>query len=74
MLILTRKPGENICIFLEDGREILIRVMPNRDKPYNRSSIKVGIDAPKSINIVREELLVVQLEDEEYTETYSEDS
>jgi carbon storage regulator len=48
MLVLSRKPGERILI----GDEIkisVIRIGPN--------SVRIGIDAPPHLNIVREELV-----------------
>jgi carbon storage regulator CsrA len=51
MLILTRRTGEKIII------------IPNPDKPEERivitalSKLRVGFDAPREINIVREELI-----------------
>jgi carbon storage regulator len=47
MLVLSRKPGERILI----GNEVkitVIRIGPN--------SVRIGIDAPGHLNIVREEL------------------
>lgn len=47
MLVLSRKPGERILI----GDEItltVIRVGPN--------AVRLGIDAPEHLNIIREEL------------------
>ncbi len=47
MLVLSRKPGERILI----GDEIaitIVRIGPN--------AVRVGIDAPRDMNIVREEL------------------
>ena len=47
MLVLSRKPGERIMI----GDEIVItivRIGPN--------AVRVGIEAPRDMNIVREEL------------------
>ena len=47
MLVLSRKAGERILI----GDEIaitIVRIGPN--------SVRVGIDAPRTMNIVREEL------------------
>lgn len=49
MLVLSRKVGERILL----GEEIVIsvvRIGPN--------TVKIGIDAPKDLNIVREELCV----------------
>lgn len=47
MLVLSRKPGERILI----GNDItvtIVRIGPN--------NVRVGIDAPRDLNIVREEL------------------
>jgi len=48
MLVLSRKSGERILI----GDNVVInivRIGPN--------TVKIGIDAPKSVSIVREELV-----------------
>ncbi len=50
MLVLSRKPGERILI----GDDIVItvvRIGPN--------TVRFGVDAPKHLNIVREELVDV---------------
>jgi carbon storage regulator len=47
MLILTRKAGESIKI----GDDVTIEVLS-----VSGSSVKIGINAPKSINILRKEL------------------
>jgi carbon storage regulator len=47
MLVLSRKPGERILIG-EDVKITVIRIGPN--------SVRIGIDAPGHLNIVREEL------------------
>lgn len=47
MLVLSRKPGERILI----GDEVavtIVRIGPN--------TVRLGIDAPRTMNIVREEL------------------
>ena len=50
MLILTRKVGEGIRI----GDDIKISIMPN---PNSRSrQIRIGIEAPKHIKVLRNEL------------------
>ena len=49
MLVLSRKPGERILI----GEEIavtVVRIGPN--------TVRIGIDAPRDMNIVREELCI----------------
>ena len=48
MLVLSRKPGERIHIGT-DVKITVIRIGPN--------SVRIGIDAPGHLNIVREELL-----------------
>ena len=49
MLVLSRKPGERILI----GNEVsvtIVRIGPN--------TVRLGIEAPRNMNIVREELCV----------------
>ena len=47
MLVLSRKAGERILIG-DDVAVTIVRIGPN--------SVRVGIEAPRSTNIVREEL------------------
>ena len=47
MLVLSRKAGERILIG-DDVAITVVRIGPN--------SVRIGIEAPKSMNIVREEL------------------
>ena len=47
MLVLSRKPGERILVG-SDVKITVIRIGPN--------SVRIGIDAPGHLNIVREEL------------------
>lgn len=56
MLILTRFIGQSFNIYLEDGSYIEIKVLDNQATPVGRFS-RIGIEAPKSLNIVRTELL-----------------
>jgi len=56
MLLLTRKPKESICI----GDQIIITVIEIKG-----NAVKLGIEAPKDVKIMREELL--QYEDEDDT-------
>jgi carbon storage regulator len=49
MLVLSRKPGEKILIG-PDVTVTVVRIGPN--------TVRIGIDAPRGINIVREELYV----------------
>lgn len=48
MLILTRKVGEKIII----GENIEITILE-----YNQGNIKIGIEAPKDVKVVRYELI-----------------
>ena len=48
MLVLTRYPGQSIKI----GKDITITVLGK-----NHNCIRLGLDAPKNINILREELI-----------------
>ncbi|MBX5469995.1 MAG: carbon storage regulator CsrA [Thermoleophilaceae bacterium] len=47
MLIITRRPGERIML----GDDITVHVME-----VVGSSVRIGIDAPKSLPVYREEL------------------
>lgn len=47
MLVLSRKPGERIFIG-NDVTVTVVRIGPN--------TVRLGIEAPESLNIVREEL------------------
>ena len=48
MLILTRRPGETILI----GDNIQVTVVD-----VDRNQVRIGIDAPQEVKIVREELI-----------------
>jgi carbon storage regulator len=48
MLVLSRKPGERIMIG-NDVTVTIVRIGPN--------TVRLGIDAPSHLNIVREELV-----------------
>jgi len=56
MLILTRKVGEVIRIG-DEVKVMLVRIGPN--------SVRLGISAPKDMNIVREELVIEGLSADE---------
>jgi len=47
MLVLSRKAGESIRI----GDDIKIHIVKTGDK------VRIGIDAPRSVNVVRTELV-----------------
>jgi carbon storage regulator len=47
MLIITRRPGEKVML----GDDVVIEVIE-----VSGSSVRIGIDAPKSVPVYREEL------------------
>ena len=51
MLVLTRKRDE----FIKIGQDIVIRVMKT-----SHGSVKIGIDAPASVRVLRGELATVE--------------
>ncbi len=51
MLVLSRKPGERILVG-DEIRITVVRIGPN--------SVRLGIDAPGHMNIVREELVLLE--------------
>lgn len=48
MLVLSRQPGESIRI----GDDIMIHIVESR-----QGSIRIGVEAPADVKIVREELI-----------------
>ena len=52
MLALTRKQGESITITLPDGRAIVVEVVT-----IHPGAIKIGVEAPTDIKILRTELI-----------------
>ena len=65
MLVLSRKPGERILIG-DDVTITIVRIGPN--------TVRLGIDAPREVNIVREELCVEVPSFEGSTQTTSSDA
>lgn len=51
MLVLSRTEGEEIHLTLEDGRKIVIRYVGHKS-----GKARIGIDAPRTINVVRSEI------------------
>ncbi|HHX24939.1 MAG: carbon storage regulator [Tepidanaerobacteraceae bacterium] len=47
MLVLGRKPGEYVLI----GKDIMVKVVKS-----NEGDLRLAIDAPKSVNILRGEV------------------
>jgi carbon storage regulator len=47
MLIITRRPGERVML----GDDVIIQVIE-----VSGSNVRIGIDAPKSVAIYREEI------------------
>lgn len=55
MLVLSREVGESITLFLEDGRRVELKLLAIKHKRAAEASI--GIEAPRGITILRNELL-----------------
>jgi carbon storage regulator CsrA len=53
MLVLSRKLGESIVVQTPSG-EVVFKILEQRKK-----EIRVGIEAPQSIHILREELCLL---------------
>jgi len=53
MLVLSRKPGERILIG-DDIAITVVRIGPN--------TVRIGIEAPRTMNIVRDELCLPEEE------------
>lgn len=56
MLVLSRKPSEAIVI----GDNIRIKIVK-----VDRNQVRLGIEAPDDVLIVRDELVQVEVEDDE---------
>lgn len=56
MLVLTRRENEEIFIGEGEGR-ITIRVLHQAGAYASAKKVRLGIDAPKHINIVRAEIV-----------------
>jgi carbon storage regulator len=59
MLVLSRRRGESFVIFLPDGREITVTVV---ERGYDK--MRLGIEAPADIVIMRSELIEGGKEDD----------
>lgn len=51
-LVLTRQTGDSLYLILEDDSQIVIKL-----EERNQNQIKLAIDAPKSVQVLRGELL-----------------
>ena len=52
MLVLSRRQGQSLRVDVGDGKEIVITVV--RIQP---GAVRIGIEAPKEMNVARSELL-----------------
>lgn len=52
MLVLERRAGQSLIVTLPDGRGFTIKAVE-----INNKRIKIGIEAPDDVKVVREELL-----------------
>ena len=51
MLVLTRKPGESLVMQTPDGVQITVTVCD-----VERGRVRLGIDAPREVIVMRSEL------------------
>lgn len=56
MLILNRFPGQSFHIYLDNGEVINIKLLSNPTSQFGKFA-RIGIDAPKRMNVVRTEVL-----------------
>ena len=56
MLILNRFPGQSFHIYLDNGEVVNIKLLNNLPSQFGKFS-RIGIDAPKRMNVVRTEVL-----------------
>lgn len=57
MLVLTRQQNEQIELTLPDGAAIVITAVR-----IGRHSCRIGVDAPRNVNIARRELVTASTE------------
>lgn len=53
MLVLSRKPNEQITMLLPSGEEIVLTVIED----FRAGKVRLGISAPRAVEIYRNELL-----------------
>lgn len=51
MLVLARRPLQDVIIFLPDGREVVVSVAE-----ICRDKVRLGFDAPRDVRIDRREI------------------
>lgn len=56
-LLLTRKPGEGITINVPASEKETVIHISTRPNPNSANQTRVAIEAPKCVNIVRDELI-----------------
>ena len=64
MLVLTRKPGQRIFCYDNNGTMIKFEILPNIDKRYH-NCVRIGISASDHIVIDREEIYEAKLAEAE---------
>jgi carbon storage regulator CsrA len=71
MLVLSRKPGEKIVLKTAHGDRVEITVLDQKVHRTSPGKIRIGIEAPDTIEILREELENVERRPVEITTTPS---
>ena len=57
MLILSRRLDESLILTTDDGLHIEIKVIDFSHTPHGNHKVQLGINADKSVKILREELI-----------------
>ncbi|UZE97224.1 carbon storage regulator [Alkalimarinus alittae] len=55
-LALTRREGEKLFFFIEDSNGTITKIRIDLNE-ITGNQVKIGIDAPKTVQIIRDELL-----------------
>jgi len=59
-LVLTRKPGEALCFIIKNTDNTSTEFKLSIDKTFG-SQVRLSVDAPANVQILREELLQTTL-------------
>lgn len=61
MLVLSRKVGESVIITTDMGETVRVCIEEVRGTRLGRSQVRISFDAPRHIEIMREEVLSIEL-------------
>jgi carbon storage regulator len=57
MLILSRRPGEKIILYTDEGLKIVLTALER-----HTGQMRIGVDAPVGVHVDREEIYIRKLE------------